>query len=508
MNRGAARRGGRGGARSARALARALGVVALLGAAACGDAPAEPADDAPAVHRIAILAGDDQVGATRVPLARALTVVVTGEDGAPAAGVEVVWRVLEGGGWAEPERGPTDAQGRATTVWTLGDDFGRHLLFAVPEGGQGVTFRAWADLFFTGVSAGWRHSCGLDPAGTAWCWGNNQWGQLGNRGMPQSPESRRVVGGHRFASVTAGRLHSCALTPEGQAFCWGDNGLGQLADGTNVNRAEPVAAAPGRTFRALALGEVHTCGLDERGTVSCWGASGAGQTGVPGTDTCLLFGAAYPCLKSPAAVPLPRPVGKVTAGRAHTCAVDLDGAAWCWGVNDWGQLGVGRFGGSAPAPEPVMGELRFRDIAAGANHTCGVDLEGSAWCWGMNSEGSLGSDTLDLNQDRPRPAAMPPGVGFQGVVAGDYHACAPGSDGAVWCWGASPGTGQGAASRIPVKLGGDPGLGSLTAGGAHTCGFAEGVWCWGANSHGQLGVRTDSVPAAMTPLQVRPGPPR
>jgi len=370
----------------------------------------------------------------------------------------------------------------------------------------GVTFRAWADLFFTTVSAGWRHSCGLDAKGWAWCWGDNGWGQLGDGTKQASAASRRVSGGRVFASVRAGTLHGCALDAGGAAFCWGDNGLGQLGDGTNANRLVPVAAGEAVRFRALSLGGTHTCGVDASGALHCWGSNQQGQLGVPGSETCSVFNQAQPCAKRPVAVELPSLVLKVATGDAHTCALTAERVAYCWGRNDWGQLGIGRFGGTAATPTLVLGNLRFREIAAGATNTCALDEQGAAWCWGMVARGVLGMDTLTVNRDRPSPVTLPPGVAFLEIGVGDAHACARAAGG-VWCWGAVLGDGTPGPSRVPVKVGGAAQLATLTVGGAHACGFDQGVWCWGGNTYGQLGVPKDSVATALVPLKVRRSPP-
>ncbi len=487
-----------------RRLRRWAPLLALSAAVACDGAPAEPAAVAPTL-RTTVLSGDDQVGAAGLALPGPSVVLVT-SDGVPAPGVEVTWRVLEGGGWAEPALDTTDAQGRSETRWQLGDDFGRHLLHASVDSLTGVTFRAWADLFFTSVSAGWRHSCGLDAKGWAWCWGDNGWGQLGDGTKQGGPASRRVAGGRLYAWVTAGTLHSCARTAEGEAFCWGDNGLGQLGDGTNANRLVPVAVTGGWAFDALALGGTHTCGLGADGALRCWGSNQQGQVGVPESETCSVFNRLEPCAKTPARVEVPGTVAAVAAGEAHTCALTAEGIAYCWGKNDWGQLGIGRFGGMAATPTPVLDTLRFRAIAAGATNTCALDRAGAAWCWGMVARGVLGMDTLTVNRDRPSPVTMPPGVAFEEIAVGDGFACAR-SGGDAWCWGAVRGDGTAAASRVPVKVAGDARLATLSAGGAHACGFDEGVWCWGANAYGQLGVAKDSLSVAPAPILVRRSPP-
>jgi alpha-tubulin suppressor-like RCC1 family protein len=318
-----------------------------------------------------------------------------------------------------------------------------------------------------------------------------------------------VAGNRTFARVLAGRLHTCALTAEGDALCWGDNGLGQLADGSNTNRATPVPVGGGGRFRSLALGGAHACGLDEAGALRCWGTNAQGQLGVPSPDRCSVFGVDEPCAKRPTLVPLPgaSALTHIATGENHTCALGEDGRAWCWGRNDWGQLGIGRFGGSAGEPTEVLGGLRFRDIAAGPTNTCALDETGAAWCWGMVARGVLGMDTLTANRDRPSPVTMPAGVAFLEIGVGDAHACAR-AEGGVWCWGAVAGNASAAPARVPARVGDAFAPATLSVGGSHTCAYAAGVWCWGANTYGQLGVPKDSVAVAPAPLLVRRSPPQ
>src|SRR3990172_3938540 len=74
-----------------------------------------------------------------------------------------------------------------------------------------------------------------------------------------------------WVSLTAGAGPTCGLTPSGTAYCWGDNGSGQLGDGSGTNHATPVAVAGGLAFVSLSAGTDHTCGVTERGVAYCWG---------------------------------------------------------------------------------------------------------------------------------------------------------------------------------------------------------------------------------------------
>jgi alpha-tubulin suppressor-like RCC1 family protein len=98
-----------------------------------------------------------------------------------------------------------------------------------------------------------------------------------------------VTGGHTFVQLAAGGLggiHSCGIEDTGQAFCWGRNNFGQLGDGsaTQIPVTSPVAVADGHTFVQLAAGLFHSCGLEDTGQIFCWGLNANGQLG-DGTTT-------------------------------------------------------------------------------------------------------------------------------------------------------------------------------------------------------------------------------
>src|SRR5688572_1748141 len=74
----------------------------------------------------------------------------------------------------------------------------------------------------------------------------------------------------------------------------------------------------------------------------------------------------------------------VTAGLNHTCALTEDGVAYCWGSNLGGQLGAGNTQTPVAQFTRVATSLRFTSLSAGFRFTCGLADHGAAYCWGEN----------------------------------------------------------------------------------------------------------------------------
>ena len=253
------------------------------------------------------------------------------------------------------------------------------------------------------IAAGGAHACGLTSAGAVECWGDNRYGQLGDgtKIRRASPVAVSGLSGGVIA-VTAGGGHTCALTTAGAVKCWGENDYGQLGDGTNANRAVP-APVSGLTsgVTAIAAGGQHTCALTRRGAVRCWGRNLAGQLGDGTTKT---------RTRPTALSELARGVAAVAAGRNHTCALMRAGGVRCWGDNGSGQLGDGKKA-DRRLPAKVSRLARgVAAIAAGGSHTCALMNGGHVYCMGQNGHGQLGDGTK--KQRRTRVAV----VGFGAVV--------------------------------------------------------------------------------------------
>lgn len=187
-------------------------------------------------------------------------------------------------------------------------------------------------LHFQSIDAGQYHACGLVDSGEAYCWGSDFEGQLGDSAA--AFESRTPVlvhGGLKFASVIAGFTHSCGIPLAGSAYCWGNNSYGQLGIGPYTGPTSvPAPVFGGIVFESVNANGDNTCGLSG-GITFCWGDNTHGQIGDSTTDR----------RGMPQGVYGPLVLRQVSEVGLHACGVAPTGRAYCWGYNSSGQLGDG-----------------------------------------------------------------------------------------------------------------------------------------------------------------------
>ena len=324
----------------------------------------------------------------------------------------------------------------------------------------------------TALSAGTSHTCAV-VADEARCWGANDKGQLGRAGpasyVPVQPSG--LTG--RVSAIAAGWTHTCAVV-DGKVWCWGDDTDGQLGDdssgaGSFASTPREVSSLTGVV--AIAAGGGHTCAATST-QLFCWGRNDFGQVGDGTSSGPRLAPTAVSGLSAPRAVAL---------GESHTCAVTSSGVS-CWGANGSGQLGNGAksTGSGTPSPFFLSGDSF---VGLGANHSCaGSSSSGKLSCWGANSQNQV--DNSGLDQLSPKDVLS----NARAVVAGFGHTCAVTTNQEMKCWGLNdngqlgPGSGH---DEVDVTL---PGVQAAAAGYKHTCALRNGgAFCWGWNSVGQLG---------------------
>jgi alpha-tubulin suppressor-like RCC1 family protein len=252
---------------------------------------------------------------------------------------------------------------------------------------------------FTTVSAGGTHVCALSLAGTAYCWGNDASGQLGDHRGRVNSTTPIPVGDTTlvFRSISAGAAHTCALTDSGTAYCWGNNESGQLGTGSQVDSGGPALVLGGLTFLSISAGASHTCAVDTASNLHCWGDNSFGQLGV---------GVVVPILTVPSLVAGGGGYAAVSAGAHHTCGIAL-GTVRCWGRSALGEVGDGiEAVHDVIAPVTVTG-LTASSITVGTNHSCAITTAFVSMCWGSNLFGALGNEYQAAFRATPQVVARP-----------------------------------------------------------------------------------------------------
>jgi alpha-tubulin suppressor-like RCC1 family protein len=337
------------------------------------------------------------------------------------------------------------------------------------------------------VALGWHHTCAVKTDGSLWCWGYNYFGQLGD-GHVHYPYSNTPVQimSSGVSSVALGWHHTCAVKTDGSLWCWGANWSGQLGDetdGSGADKNTPVQIMSSGVS-SVALGGSHTCAVKQDGSLWCWGANWSGQLGDGYVH--------YPYSNTPVQI-MSSGVSSVALGGDHTCAVKQDGSLWCWGDNEYGQLGNGTQL-QKTTPYPVITPAGALSISVGGSHSCAIKTDGSLWCWGNNSSGQLGNgESGRVGSYFPSQVSPPMLSDVSFVSLGGEHSCAVKIDGSLWCWGYNGygqlGDGTYTNRETPVQIM-SSGVSSVALGPYHTCAVKQdgSLYCWGSNLYGQVGV--------------------
>lgn len=491
----------------------------------------------PLSQRVTLISGGGQQDTVEGTLVNPLVIRVLKADGTPDVGESVAWRAISRGCTYSPANTRTDSLGEAQTFWTLGTVAGPEST-AVFVGGLpptlvvasvlpgapariamspqtfpalgvigdtvGVTVKAWdrydnseyrtpaigvADTTIAQAAGGYA---GVVPV---------QARHHGSTFVTAQLDAFRdsvpltVLG---FSGVSVGGSHICGLSLAGDAYCWGEENLsGSIGDGTAMPRPRPVLIGAGLGLQ-VPYTAWHTCAVDATGHGYCWGLGQDGELG----DGSPNYATELHQL-SPVPVAGGHLFSSIRSGRSHTCAVAINGDAYCWGANYSGQLGRDTitntcYGGTATRcsdwPILVAGGLQFASVtASGAwEHSCGVTTGGDAYCWGSNASGQLGSDSATSTCDPyfPAPCSFTPlrvegGILFKSVSAGDYYTCgvSPSGDGYCWGYGYYGQLGNGAFndSWVPVKVTGGLSFVDVQAAPHEACGLTTDgkLYCWG-----------------------------
>ncbi len=306
-----------------------------------------------------------------------------------------------------------------------------------------------------------------------------------------------TTGCMRLVSLSAGANHVCGLDSLGTHWCWGRGTEGQLGNTQflSAKAAVQVVVPNGLTFSQIQTGGNHSCALDQNGDAWCWGEGFHGQLGNADVDH-----------KWSAPQPVVMPTGRsfvaISLGYFVTCALDDQGDAWCWGAGNSGEIGNDSTDDvDVPTAVSMPANVQFVKIDVGSEEVYALDTQGGGWSWGNPYPCGSGPQT------HPFALAMPAGRTYQDIRVGGSHACALDDLGAAWCWGSDQwgqlgdGSGGGSCLYTAVTMP-TASFDRIVSGSQFSCGLAPDgtVYCWGRNESGQLGtgnVTTTSSPSAV-----------
>jgi alpha-tubulin suppressor-like RCC1 family protein len=236
------------------------------------------------------------------------------------------WRQVSAGGWH------TCAIRSNKTLWCWGYN-GSGQLGIGGTTNKNTPQQVGIDTNWATVSAGGSHTCGTKIDNTLWCWGGNADGQVGDGSNTNRETPTQVVGDWStgVSAISAGDYHTCAIKTDGSLWCWGKNNYGQLGIGNTTSKNTPTRVGTDNNWQSVFAGGSHTCAIKTDGSLWCWGRNTYGQLG-DGTNT-----------DRNTPIRVGTETGWVAAylGENFTCALKNDGSLWCWGRNNYYQLGDG-----------------------------------------------------------------------------------------------------------------------------------------------------------------------
>ncbi len=320
------------------------------------------------------------------------------------------------------------------------------------------------------LSVGFGHTCALFESGKIKCWGFNGFGQLGlgnvrNWGDNPNEMGENLpftdLGREKPISLSIGGTHhTCALFKEGRVKCWGNNDYGRLGLGDIEMRGDdpgemgvnlPYIDLGNDKVVSLVSGFAHTCAQFQSGGIKCWGRNGYGQLGLGDRsdrgDDPSEMGENLPYIDLGE-----EKVISVACGFDHTCALLESGRAKCWGINKFGQLGLGDTQNRGDNPGEMGQNLDFVDLGdekalsliAGYRYTCALLENQRVKCWGGNLVGELGMGHNTSVGGKPNQMGkslpyLDLGLPILALSPGteSSHSCALLKNNALKCWGSN-----------------------------------------------------------------------
>lgn len=365
------------------------------------------------------------------------------------------------------------------------------------------------------ISAGDYHTCAISEDDKAFCWGYNNYGQLGdgtttNSSAPVSVSTAGLLGGKTIKSIETGGNFTCVIASDDLVYCWGYNNYGQLGNNTANSTPNPLPVAvsmtgvlSGKTVKSISMNEstMQVCVIASDNLAYCWGSNWDGQLGNG-----LTADSPIPVAVLTTGVLSGKTIKSISIHDFQACAIASDDLIYCWGNNFDYEFGIGTSDMVANPPKAAayggsMASKTAKVIANAGMSTCAIASDDQAYCWGSNGTYyRLGNNSTAYNYI-PGPVTNTgalSGKTLKTMSSGSNSTCVIASDNKAYCWGynAYGGLGDGTTvhARVPtpVNTGGvlsGKTVKSISVGRSHACAIASDnqAYCWGYNLYGGLG---------------------
>ena len=355
---------------------------------------------------------------------------------------------------------------------------------------EGVTWYGWENFNY-------------DPiVSTAWVWGQNHHGQLGQNNETQYSSPTQIPG-ITWSSGTASGGAQSAIKTDGTLWGWGRNDLGLLGLNTpsNSKYSSPVQV-PGTTWATLAKKDISGTGfsgaIKTDGTLWIWGVNYYGQLGLNQSHT-----GTYK--SSPTQIP-----GTTWSNAAivdnQSFAIKTDNTLWTWGRNDKGMSGVNSQT-KYSSPVQIPGTTWARVSAGANNDAVATKTDGTLWAWGNGDYGALGQNNTT---ERSSPVQIPGttwATDEYSIMVCNRSVYSIKTDGTLWVWGENNYGQLGDNSKTnrssPIQIPGTTWskVGTIADGQGVSATKTDGtLWSWGYGSYGRL-AQNDTI-SRSSPIQV------
>ncbi len=403
----------------------------------------------------------------------------------------------------------------------------------------------------TYVDTGKAHSCAILNGG-AYCWGQNEFGEIGNGTQVQAPKPVAVsdlssgvteISAGGYASTWVNNAHTCAIKDD-NVWCWGYNNLGQLGNGSRTNSFVPVQATTSGIATYIGTGFEISCVLVDS-TPKCWGNNYDNRlgTGAPSyvktVPTNVVYGSSKESISDAKYLSVGTDAACTILGAKVINGTTYNDIIACWGLGHWNALSnadrghqsyalasITNSGGDADIVDDIYLH-GYSAVSLGYQHGCAINkvyaentattYENVAVCWGLNDNGQAGTRREGTGFVNPRVVRFTSGgipvANVISISAQYRQSCAVVDTGRAVCWGNSSTGGLGNNSfggdvffpqdLFPFNADNSIGFSRISAGN-HGCGIAginsDKLYCWGKGDVGQLGYgRTGDIP---TPIRV------